>query len=84
MSLEGVGADLANLNYTTLQPYNGTVSTGGDSLTQDLNIYYEVCHCFGTGRVRVCAALLTYLQSGDVAWVITATALVLLMVPGVG
>lgn len=23
--------------------YNGTTSTGGDSLTEDLNIYYNVC-----------------------------------------
>jgi len=23
-------------------PYNGTTMTGGDSLTEDLNIYYEV------------------------------------------
>lgn len=44
MSLEGAGADLANLNYTLHQPYNGTVATGGDSLTQNLNVYYEVCH----------------------------------------
>ncbi|KAM3415293.1 Ammonium transporter [Cercospora zeina] len=37
--------------------------TGGDSLTQDLNVSYE---------------------SGDMAWIIVATALVLLMIPGVG
>jgi hypothetical protein len=43
--------------------YNGTSPTGGDSLTEDLNVYYE---------------------SGDIAWMITATALVLLMIPGVG
>jgi Amt family ammonium transporter len=23
--------------------YNGTIATGGDSLTEDLNIYYSVC-----------------------------------------
>lgn len=46
-----------------LVPYNGTGPTGGDSLTEDLNIWY---------------------QSGDIAWMITATALVLLMIPGVG
>lgn len=44
-------------------PYNGTGTNGGDSLTEDLNIYYS---------------------SGDIAWVITSTALVLLMIPGVG
>jgi ammonium transporter, Amt family len=38
-------------------------STGGDSLTSDLNVYYN---------------------AGDIAWMITATALVLLMIPGVG
>ena len=37
--------------------------TGGDSLTADLNVYYN---------------------AGDIAWMITATALVLLMIPGVG
>ncbi|MCJ1234191.1 ammonium transporter Amt1 [Varicellaria rhodocarpa] len=51
------------LNYTVLIPYNGTIPTGGDSLHENLNIYYE---------------------SGDMAWIITATALVLLMIPGVG
>ncbi|KAL5002722.1 ammonium transporter AmtB-like domain-containing protein [Aspergillus recurvatus] len=43
--------------------YNGTGVNGGDSLAEDLNIYYS---------------------SGDIAWVITSTALVLLMIPGVG
>lgn len=37
--------------------------TGGDSLTQNLNVFYD---------------------AGDIAWMITATALVLLMIPGVG
>ncbi|KAI9734906.1 MAG: ammonium transporter Amt1 [Cirrosporium novae-zelandiae] len=50
-------------NYVELDPYNGTIATGGDSLTQDLNVYYE---------------------SGNIAWMITSTALVLLMIPGVG
>ncbi|KAH8592396.1 ammonium transporter-like protein [Bisporella sp. PMI_857] len=45
------------------EAYNGTGMTGGDSLTEDLNMYYE---------------------AGDIAWMITATALVLLMIPGVG
>ena len=35
-------ADLAALNYTVLDPYDGTVSTGGDSLTEDLNRFYTV------------------------------------------
>ena len=44
-------------------PYNGTIATGGNSITQDLNVFYD---------------------AGDIAWMITATALVLLMIPGVG
>ncbi|CAK4031196.1 ammonium transporter 1-like [Lecanosticta acicola] len=52
-----------SLPYVPLEPYNGTYPTGGDSLTQDLNVFY---------------------QSGDIAWVITSTALVLLMIPGAG
>ncbi|KAB5551205.1 ammonium transporter [Coniochaeta sp. 2T2.1] len=57
------GIDLDALNYIVKVPYNGTGADGGDSLTTDLNIWYE---------------------SGDIAWMITATALVLLMIPGVG
>ncbi|TRX88100.1 hypothetical protein FHL15_010998 [Xylaria flabelliformis] len=57
------GIDLDDLNYVHKFPYNGTIATGGDSLGEDLNIFYE---------------------SGDIGWVITATALVLLMIPGVG
>ena len=30
------------LNYTVYRPYDGTIPTGGDSLTQDLNVYYTV------------------------------------------
>ncbi|RMZ77523.1 hypothetical protein DV737_g4360, partial [Chaetothyriales sp. CBS 132003] len=45
------------------QPTVCTTATGGDSLTQDLNVFYN---------------------AGDIAWMITATALVLLMIPGVG
>ena len=35
-------ADLANLNYTILVPYNESIATGGDSLNNDLNVYYTV------------------------------------------
>ncbi|KAI8221700.1 Ammonium transporter 1 [Colletotrichum sp. SAR 10_96] len=55
--------DLNDLDYVHLVPYNGSGPTGGDSLAEDLNIWYE---------------------TGDIAWMITATALVLLMIPGVG
>lgn len=55
--------DSASLPYIPYVPYNGTAPTGGDSLSQNLNIYY---------------------QTGDIAWMITCTALVLLMIPGVG
>lgn len=34
---------LDNLNYTVHVPYNETISTGGDSLHNNLNIHYEVC-----------------------------------------
>ena len=37
------GIDLGALNYTEQVPYNGTIPTGGNSLTQDLNVYYDVC-----------------------------------------
>lgn len=59
------GQQLPALNYTVLIPYNRNNSNanGGDSLTQNLNVYY---------------------QSGDIAWILIATALVLLMIPGVG
>ncbi|KAI4114644.1 MAG: hypothetical protein LQ338_007972 [Usnochroma carphineum] len=61
--LKSDGGDTGLLNYTTLVPYNETIPTGGNSLTQNLNIHYE---------------------SGDIAWLLASTALVLLMVPGVG
>lgn len=57
------GTDLNALPYVPYIAYNGTESTGGDSLHQNLNVFYE---------------------SGDIAWMITSTALVLLMIPGVG
>jgi Amt family ammonium transporter len=50
-------------DYVPLIPYNGTTATGGDAMTDDLNLYYN---------------------AGDIAWMITSTALVLLMIPGVG
>ena len=50
-------------NYVPYLPYNGTTQTGGDSLEQNLNLFYE---------------------TGDIAWVLASTALVLLMIPGVG
>ncbi|MCJ1394029.1 ammonium transporter Amt1 [Xylographa bjoerkii] len=61
--LNTTAADLSSLNYTVLEPYNGTIPTGGNSLTENLNVFYE---------------------SGDIAWMLTSTALVLLMIPGVG
>lgn len=29
-------------DYVPLVPYNGTIPTGGDSLTNNLNVFYEV------------------------------------------
>ena len=34
--------DLTALDYVPLIQYNGTIMTGGDSLVQDLNVFYEV------------------------------------------
>ena len=34
--------DLNALNYSVLIPYNGTIATGGDSLVDNLNVFYEV------------------------------------------
>ncbi|KAI9758980.1 MAG: hypothetical protein M1840_003617 [Geoglossum simile] len=59
-------ADTATLAppFVPLVLYNNTPSeTGGNSLTEDLTIFYD---------------------RGDLAWMITASALVLLMIPGVG
>ena len=42
MSIQGAGVELGNLNYTVQDPYNGTGPTGGDSLVQDLNVFYQV------------------------------------------
>jgi hypothetical protein len=36
------GVDLDALDYIVKVPYNGTIATGGDSLTENLNIWYEV------------------------------------------
>ena len=36
------GVDLGMLNYTEEIPYNGTIPTGGNSLIQDLNVFYDV------------------------------------------
>jgi ammonium transporter, Amt family len=63
MGSRGTSPGLDHLPYVPYIRYNGTIPTGGDSLTQDLNVFY---------------------QTGDIAWMITATALVLLMIPGVG
>lgn len=34
--------DLMALNYTILIPYNASIPTGGDSLRDNLNLYYTV------------------------------------------
>ena len=41
-AMESGGGDNGLLNYTVLVPYNETIPTGGDSLTQNLNIHYQV------------------------------------------
>jgi ammonium transporter, Amt family len=58
------GQNAANLNSTVPIPFDAHDDpNGGNSLTQNLNVYY---------------------RNGDIAWMLTATALVLLMIPGVG
>ncbi|KAF7562194.1 hypothetical protein G7046_g1950 [Stylonectria norvegica] len=69
-------------------PYNGTGPEGGDSFDMDLNIWYEwgvVCLRPPSSRIveRPQADSLRP-QPGDIGWMLTATALVLLMIPGVG
>lgn len=57
-------AQLLKLIFCQAYNLQGTeTGTGGDSVTENLNLYYN---------------------AGDIAWMITATALVLLMIPGVG
>ncbi|KAK4111874.1 ammonium transporter [Canariomyces notabilis] len=51
------------LPYVPLAPFEGDNPNGGDSLTEDVNIWY---------------------QTGDIGFIIITSALVLLMVPGVG
>lgn len=75
------GVSLEALNYTTFVPYNESIPTGGNSLVQDLNVHYNVGSVYSSnGRYW----LTTYIQAGDIAWMLTSTALVLLMIPGVG
>jgi len=59
----GMASSTLNSGYVRLEVYNGTISTGGDSLVENLNVFY---------------------QSGDIAWVLMATVLVSLQVPGIG
>jgi Amt family ammonium transporter len=33
-------------DYVPLIPYNGTTATGGDAMTDDLNLYYNVRPAF--------------------------------------
>ena len=40
--MSGTGPGEADTNYVPLVAYNGTSPTGGDSLKNNLNIYYEV------------------------------------------
>lgn len=36
------GTDLDRLDYVVQVPYNGTGPAGGDSMTENLNIWYQV------------------------------------------
>lgn len=83
-------ADLLALNYTILIPYNASIPTGGDSLVDNLNLYYTVGAPSRKWRCRLSALSWpatgdgSNTQSGDLAWIMTSSALVLLMIPGVG
>ena len=57
---------LDNLNYTRLVPYNGTYSTGGDSATEDLNLFYKVCKLFLA--LRGCCCDLVHVLTGALLW----------------
>ncbi len=91
--MEVDGIDLDALDYVVKVPYNGTGPSGGDSLTENLNIWYEVGYVedrpllpapHGIYQAPRSDQRVFLVQSGDIAWMITATALVLLMIPGVG
>lgn len=43
--MSGTGPGESDTNYVPLVAYNGTTATGGDSLNDDLNIFYEVRNC---------------------------------------
>ena len=53
MSLILDGVDLDALNYTVKVPYNGTIMTGGDSLHDDLNVFYDVSILRRAVHIRV-------------------------------
>ena len=74
--------DESALNYTPIIPFNTTRPPGGDSLIEDLNVHYEVCRFPRRWSPRSTAN--AFPQSGDIAWMLASTALVLLMIPGVG
>ena len=40
--MSGTGPGESATNYVPLVAYNGNTATGGDSLKNNLNIYYEV------------------------------------------
>jgi hypothetical protein len=51
------GIELDALNYTIKVPYNGTGPTGGNSLTENLNIWYEVCYRLDGNRNAAAVAI---------------------------
>jgi Amt family ammonium transporter len=69
---------------TPLEAFNNkTDPAGGDSQIYDLNVFYQV-RTLQLRKLDFRVANTCSRQSGDIAWMITATALVLLMIPGVG
>lgn len=71
------------LPYVPLEafPTSGVPATGGNSETDNLNVYYEV---YTRPEIWFQTDADMREKSGNIAWVITSTALVLLMIPGVG
>lgn len=88
-----------NMSAGPLEPWgedrpSGFADNGGDPLAEDLNVFYSVWfyqpHQDGETRLsparnRKMANIRFFsYQTGDFAWVMTCSALVLLMIPGVG
>ncbi len=72
------------------EEYTNTVADGGNPALEDLNRFYSVRHThpsspiFRSGPPDPKLTCTPRAQNGDFSWVMTCSALVLLMIPGVG